>query len=272
MEAAQPLEPAKQQPKIYAERDGEIGWIVFNQPAKRNAMSLDMWQALPDLIRDHVRDPAVRVILLRGAGNTAFVSGADISQFESLRANLDQAEVYNRATDVAQRAIKEAEKPTVAMIFGYCFGGGMGIASSCDLRIAAQSARFRIPAARLGLAYSFDGIRHLMSLVGAAAAREIFLTAGVYNAEDMLRMGYLQRIFPDADLEEQARDYAGRIAANAPLTLQSVKIAVSEAVKDPAARNIAKVEAAEKRCFASEDYQEGRRAFMEKRDPVFKGI
>jgi len=269
MKAAQPIETAPS--RIYAEREGTIGWIVFNQPSKRNAMSLDMWQALPDLIREHVRDPAVRVILLRGAGTAAFVSGADISQFESVRANLEQAQIYNRATDVAQMAIKEAEKPTVAMIYGYCFGGGMGIASSCDLRIAADNAEFRIPAARLGLAYAFDGIRHLVSLVGAAAAREIFLTASVYDAQDMLRMGYLQRVFPAAELEQQARHYAERIAENAPLTLQSVKISVMEAVKDAEARDMARVEAAEKRCFASEDYQEGRRAFMEKREPKFQG-
>jgi enoyl-CoA hydratase/carnithine racemase len=259
------------QPKIYAEREAAFGWIVFNQPEKRNAMSLEMWQALPDLIRDHVRDPEVRVILLRGAGNAAFVSGADISQFESVRANLEQAEIYNRATDVAQKAIKECEKPTVAMIYGYCFGGGMGIASSCDLRIAAETARFRIPAARLGLAYAFEGIRHLISLVGAAAAREIFLTASTYSAEEMLRIGYLQRVFPEGELEARAREYASRIAANAPLTLRSVKIAVAEGVKDPAQRDMATVEAAEKLCFASEDYQEGRRAFMEKRVPRFTG-
>ena len=267
MEATQQAE----RPKIYAEREGATGWIVFNQPAKRNAMSMDMWQALPELIAAHVADSEVRVILLRGAGSEAFVSGADISQFESLRADMSQAEAYNAATDVAQQAIKACEKPTVAVIFGYCFGGGMGIASCCDLRIAAENARFRIPAARLGLAYGFEGIRHLISLVGAAATREIFITAATYGPEEMLRIGYLNRVFPKDKLEAEARHYAERIAKNAPLTVRAIKLAVAEAVKDREARDMAKVEEAMRRCFDSKDYEEGRRAFMEKREPKFTG-
>jgi enoyl-CoA hydratase/carnithine racemase len=262
---------AAEEPKIYAQREGAAGWIVFNQPAKRNAMSLEMWEALPELIGTHAADPEVRVILFRGAGREAFVSGADISQFESLRADMTQAEAYNEATEVAMQAIRECEKPTVAVIFGYCFGGGMGIASSCDLRIAADNARFRIPAARLGLSYGFAGIRHLISLVGAANAREIFVTAAVYDAEEMLRMGYLNRLFPAERLEAEAETYAGRIAANAPLTVRAIKISIAEVVKDPGARDMAKVEEAIARCFNSRDYEEGRRAFMEKREPKFTG-
>lgn len=258
-------------PKVYAEQDGAIGWIVFNQPAKRNAMSLDMWEALPGLIAGHVADPRVRVILFRGAGKDAFVSGADISQFEKLRADMSQAEAYNAATETAQTAIKNCPKPTVAMIYGYCFGGGMGLASSCDLRIAASNAKFRIPAARLGLAYGFEGIRHLMTLVGSAATREIFVTASVYHAEEMLRMGWLQRVFAAEELEVEARTYAERIAANAPLTMAAVKLSVAEAAKDPDARDMTAVEVAMKRCFDSNDYQEGRKAFMEKREPNFTG-
>jgi enoyl-CoA hydratase/carnithine racemase len=260
-----------EQPKIYADKDGAIGWIVFNQPAKRNAMSLEMWEALPGLIAGHVADPEVRVILFRGAGEAAFVSGADISQFEKVRADMSQAEAYNAATEVAQQAIKDCAKPTVAMIHGYCFGGGMGLASCCDLRIAAENAKFRIPAARLGLAYGFEGIRHLISLVGAAATREIFITASVYGVEEMLRMGYLQRVFPAEQLETEARAYADRIARNAPLTVRAVKLSIAEAVKDAGARDMAKIDTAMKRCFDSNDYQEGRRAFMEKREPEFTG-
>lgn len=258
-------------PKIYAEKEGAIGWIVFNQPAKRNAMSLEMWEALPGLIAGHVADPQVRVILFRGAGEQAFVSGADISQFEKLRSDMSQAEAYNAATEVAQQAIKDCEKPTVAMIHGYCFGGGMGLASCCDLRIAADNAKFRIPAARLGLAYGFGGIQHLISLVGAAATREIFITAAVYTAEEMLRIGYLNRVFPADTLLEEAHAYAERIRLNAPLTMRAIKLSVAEAVKDAGERDMAAVEAAMRRCFDSNDYQEGRRAFMEKRDPEFTG-
>ena len=264
-------EQTVEEPRIYAEREGETGWIVFNQPAKRNAMSLEMWEALPGLIAEHVADDQVRVILFRGAGGQAFVSGADISQFEKLRSDMSQAEAYNAATELAQQAIKDCAKPTVAMIHGFCFGGGVGLASSCDLRIAAGNAKFRIPAARLGLAYGFTGIKHLITLVGAAAAREIFITAATYGAEEMLRMGWLNRVYPAEKLEEEARAYAGRIAGNAPLTLRAIKLSVAEAVKDPAERDMAKVEAAMKRCFNSSDYQEGRRAFMEKREPRFTG-
>lgn len=257
--------------RIYAAREGALGWIVFNQPARRNAMSLEMWQALPELVRQHEADPAVRVILLRGAGERAFVSGADISQFESVRADMAQAEVYNRATEVAMDALKQADKPTVAMIHGYCFGGGMGIATACDLRVAADTARFRIPAARLGLTYGFEGIQTLVSIVGAANAREIFLTASVYGPEEMLRMGYVNRVYPAAALEAETRRYAEAIAANAPLTLRSIKITVDQAVRDPDQRDMERVREAAERCFNSRDYQEGRRAFMEKRAPEFTG-
>lgn len=257
--------------KVYAEREGAIGWIVFNQPEKRNAISLDMWEALPGLVQSHLDDPEVRVIFLRGAGEEAFVSGADISQFEKLRADVKQSEFYNAATERATQAIQQAEKPTVAMIHGFCFGGGMGIASACDLRVASEDALFRIPAARLGLTYGFGGIRHLISLVGAANAREIFLTAAVYHADEMLRMGYLNRVFPNAELEQESRAYAERIAANAPLTLRSIKISIHEAVRDREVRDMQKIEEAARRCFDSRDYEEGRRAFMEKRPPEFRG-
>ena len=260
-----------QQEKIYATKDGELGWIVFNQPEKRNAISMEMWQALPDLMQAHQDDPGVRVILFRGAGDQAFISGADISQFEKLRSDMNKAQDYNAATELATAAIKESTKPTVAMIHGFCFGGGVGIASACDLRVASADARFRIPAARLGLSYGFAGIQHLISLVGAANAREIFITASVYSAEEMLRMGYLNRVYPIERLEQETLAYANAIAANAPLTVQSIKISVNEAVKDAGMRDMDKVQAAFIRCFNSKDYEEGRRAFMEKRNPEFRG-
>ena len=141
--------------KLFALKDGALGWIVFNQPEKRNAISMEMWQALPDLVQAHQDDPDVRVILLRGAGDQAFISGADISQFEKLRSDMSQAQAYNAATELATAAIKESTKPTVAMIHGFCFGGGVGIATSCDLRVASADARFRLPAARLARSPSY---------------------------------------------------------------------------------------------------------------------
>lgn len=257
--------------KIFAEKEGALGWIVFNQPEKRNAMSLEMWEGLPGLMQAHEADPEVRVICLRGAGDKAFISGADISQFEKLRSDMAQSQAYNAATERATNALKNSSKPTVAVIQGFCFGGGMGVASSCDLRVAAADALFRIPAARLGLSYGFAGIQHLISLVGAAHAREIFLTASVYPADEMLRMGLLNRVYPAGELDEQARAYAAVIADNAPLTMASIKISIEEAVKDADNRNMARVAEAAKRCFDSDDYQEGRRAFMEKRQPKFSG-
>jgi enoyl-CoA hydratase/carnithine racemase len=257
--------------RMIARKDGAIGWLIFNNPARRNAVSVDMWAAIPKALSAFEADPAIRAVVLAGAGDKAFVSGADISQFENVRANPEDNEEYKAVSGGGQAAISRLTKPSIAMIKGFCIGGGLAVALSCDLRIAAEGSRFAIPAAKLGLGYNYAGLATLASIVGPAYAREIMFTARQFDGEEALRMGLINRLVPLADLENTVRDYAGMIGANAPLTVKAAKMAVNEFVKDEARRDIAKVEAAVDACFASADYAEGRKAFMEKRAPNFQG-
>ncbi|HEV2301861.1 MAG TPA: enoyl-CoA hydratase [Stellaceae bacterium] len=257
--------------KMIAEKDGPIGRIVFNNPARHNAVSLDMWEAVPLILDDFEADDRIRVIVLSGAGGKAFVSGADISEFKEKRATEEAAAAYSRISEGARKRIEETPKPTIAMIRGYCIGGGVGTALACDMRIAAVGSRFGIPAAKLGLGYGYDGIKKLIDLVGPAHAREIFYTARQFSAEEALRMGLVNQLVPDGELESYVRNYCEMIAANAPLTVRSVKIIVAEALKDEHARDMALAKRVVEECFASDDYAEGRTAFMEKRKPMFKG-
>jgi enoyl-CoA hydratase/carnithine racemase len=257
--------------RMIAEIDGAIGWMVFNNPARRNALSLDMWQAMPVILSHFERDPNVRVIVLKGAGDKAFISGADISQFEKQRSSADSIAQYDKIADGALAALQEVTKPTVAMIHGYCIGGGLGVALGCDLRIAADDARFGIPAARLGLGYRWGGVKKLVDLVGPAYAKEIFFTARHFTAPEAYDMGLLNRALPAAELEPYVRNYCALMADNAPLTMEAVKGVVAEIAKPGAQIDRGRCEALVARCFASEDYIEGRRAFMEKRKPVFVG-
>jgi enoyl-CoA hydratase len=257
--------------KMLAAREGAIGWITFNNPARRNAVSLAMWQALGEMVRGYAEDASVRVIVLRGAGEAAFVSGADISEFEEKRSSEEAIAAYNRAGEEASAALEQAGKPTIAMIRGYCIGGGVSIALCCDLRFAAEGAKFGVPAARLGLGYGFEGVRRLVGVVGPSYAKEIFYTARHFSAREALAMGLVNRVVADTELEAAVRLCAATIAENAPLTLGSIKLLVGEAMKDPQARDLGRCQDSVRRCFASEDYVEGRRAFMEKRKPRFQG-
>jgi enoyl-CoA hydratase len=257
--------------KMLATREGAIGWITFNNPARRNAVSLAMWQALGEIVRGYAQDPSVRAIVLRGAGEQAFVSGADISEFEEKRSSEEAIAAYNRAGEEASAALEQAGKPTLAMIRGYCIGGGVSIALCCDLRFAAEGAKFGVPAARLGLGYGFEGVRRLVGVVGPSYAKEIFYTARHFSAREALAMGLVNRVVADTELEAAVRLCAATIAENAPLTLGSIKLLVGEAMKDPQARDLGRCQDSVRRCFASEDYVEGRRAFMEKRKPRFQG-
>jgi enoyl-CoA hydratase/carnithine racemase len=258
-------------PKMIARKEGGIGWMIFNQPEKHNAVSYAMWQAVPRIVAAFEADPEVRVVVLTGAGEKAFVSGADISEFEERRSAEDSIEVYDAAGEAAQRALIEAGKPTIAMIRGICIGGGLAIALNVDIRICSENSVFAVPAARLGLGYKYPGIRRLVSIVGPAFAKEIFFTAGKFNAEDARIMGLVNRVVPEFELEGHVRRLAGTIADNAPLTVRAAKLAIDAAAEDPERRRLAEVDAAIKACFASADYVEGRRAFMEKRKPVFRG-
>ncbi len=208
--------------------------------------------------------------ILRGAGEEAFASGADISEFEDKRSG-DARQAYDEVAARATAALTDVGKPTIALIHGWCVGGGLALALACDLRFASDAARFAIPAARLGLGYGFDGVRKLVDVVGPASAKEIFYTARPFAADDALRMGLVNRVLPRSELEPFVRDDAARIADNAPLTVASIKTLVGQAMLDEPDRDAALCREVVDRCFASDDYAEGRRAFMDKRRAVFKG-
>ena len=257
--------------KMLAEKDGAIGHIVFNNPARHNAVSLEMWQGLAQIMDDFEADDAVRVIVVSGAGGKAFVSGADISEFKEKRADEEAAAAYSKISEASRLRLQETLKPTIAMIRGYCIGGGLATAITCDIRIAAEGSRFGIPAAKLGLGYAYDGIKKLIDLVGPAYAREIFYTARQFSAEEALGMGLINRLVPGDELESYVKGYCDTIAANAPLTIRAAKQIVREAMQDESRRDRDLCRRVVEECFASEDYIEGRTAFMEKRKPVFKG-
>jgi enoyl-CoA hydratase len=257
--------------KMLAEKDGAIGRITFNNPARLNAVSLEMWQALAQIMEDFDADQAIRVIVVTGAGGRAFVSGADISEFKEKRNSEEAAAAYAKISETGRAKLQETLKPTIAMISGYCIGGGLATALACDLRIAAAGSRFGIPAAKLGLGYAYDGVKKLIDVVGPAYAREIFYTARQFSAEEALAMGLINRVVPGEELEGYVKNYCDMIAANAPLTVRTAKIITREALKDESKRDMALCKRVVDQCFASEDYAEGRTAFMEKRRPVFKG-
>jgi len=257
--------------KMIARKEGGIGWMIFNQPEKHNAVSYDMWLAVPKIIAAYEADPQVRAIVLAGAGEKAFVSGADISEFEKKRGDAEAIRVYDEAGTAAHAALNAALKPTISMIRGICIGGGLAITLSTDLRIASSDAVFAVPAARLGLGYRYAGIKKLVDIVGPAFAKEIFFTAGKFTAEEARIMGLVNRVVPEAELEASVNAFASTISGNAPLTMKAAKLAIDAAMQDADKRRMAEIDAAIKACFASQDYIEGRRAFMEKRKPVFTG-
>jgi enoyl-CoA hydratase len=257
--------------KMLSRREGGVGYLIFNNPERHNAVSLEMWEAASSILADFAADKSVRVAVLTGAGGKAFVSGADISKFESERSSKEAIDRYNQVVDEANAAVYEFPKPTIAMIHGYCIGGGVGLALCCDLRICSDNAKFGVPAAKLGLGYGFKGIKKLVDVVGPSFAKEIFFTARQFSAAEALQMGLVNRVLPDAELETYVKGYAGTISGNAPLTVNSVKYIVGEVVKDASERNLKRCAELVAQCFASNDYTEGRKAFMEKRKPEFTG-
>jgi enoyl-CoA hydratase/carnithine racemase len=255
--------------RLIERKEGALGWLIFNNPERRNAVSLDMWEAIPGALAKFEADPDVRVIVLTGAGDKAFVSGADISQFEKQRSSEEAVKRYEEIGEAAQAKLAAFEKPMIAMIRGYCLGGGLNIANSCDLRIAAEDARFGIPAAKMGLGYRASSMKKLVDTVGAPFAREIMITARQFNAAEAKAMGLVHKVVPVAELEKTVREYTDLISANAPLTMRAAKRIIREVSKRD--YDAAACDAWVKECFASEDYAEGRRAFMEKRKPQFRG-
>jgi enoyl-CoA hydratase/carnithine racemase len=257
--------------RMLSHREGAVGWMTFNNPARHNAVSLEMWQAAEAILTGFRDDPAVRVVVVTGAGGKAFVSGADISKFESERAAADAVAHYNATTERVYDLLHGFPKPTIALIRGHCIGGGAGLAVCCDLRFCNEAAGFAVPAARLGLGYGMTGIARMMDVVGPAFTKEIFFTARRFSAAEALAMGLVNRVLADDALDGFVRETAETIAGNAPLTIAAIKAAVTEALKEPEERDAGRVAAMVAACFASDDYAEGRRAFMEKRKPAFRG-
>jgi enoyl-CoA hydratase/carnithine racemase len=248
-----------------------IATVLFSNLPKMNAMSYDMWQAVPTVFAELDANPAVRLIVCAGDGDKAFISGADISQFEKLRATADAQGIYNKAVENAYLAPMNCSKPVIARIRGICIGGGLGFAAACDLRICSEDSVFRMPAARLGLGYSPMGVRRFMNVLGATNTTDIFISARKFDAREALRMGFVSQVVPAAALEKTVADYCKLVAENAPLTVAAAKYAVQQWLKDEKDRDLARAVKLVEACFASEDHKEGRRAFMEKRTPEFKG-
>jgi enoyl-CoA hydratase len=248
-----------------------VGIITFNNPEKRNAMSLDMWEGLGHALIALRDDPEVRVVILVGAGDKAFVSGADISQFEKTRHNAEASEEYSRRSAEQRELLANYSKPTIACIRGFCLGGGMQVAMLADIRIAAENSQFGIPAAKLGIAYGYDGLRHLVSLVGPSWARLLMYTGMRIESAEALRIGLVDRVIADAELWSAALEIARTISGNAPLAIQAAKTTIAEVLKDPDQRDMDAIKRIGMACMDSEDFREGRRAFMEKRKPQFKG-
>lgn len=256
---------------IIVERRGGVGVVTFNNPGRHNAMSLDMWRGAAEAVASFAGDDAVRCVVFTGAGDKAFVAGADISKFESERASVDHIEVYNQAVATYHDTVQNLMKPTIARIDGYCIGGGLAVAIDCDIRIASDDARFAVPAAKLGIGYAFDGIRRLYDIVGPQFVAEIFYTARQFDAEEARIMGLVNRVVPKAELDDAVWPLAERIAGNAPLSIAAVKHALIELAKPQADWDLAAVDRTVSKCFTSADYKEGRTAFMEKRKPAFTG-
>jgi enoyl-CoA hydratase/carnithine racemase len=257
--------------KMLAHVEDGVGWMTYNNPGRLNAVSYEMQLAVPRILRAFAADPDINVIVVRGAGEKAFVSGADISEFGGKRTTVAARAEYDEALAAAWRSWREVDEPIIAMIRGYCIGGGLVTAMKADIRIASEGSEFGIPAAKLGLGYAFGGVEELLALVGPSWAAEILFSARRLSADEALRIGLVNRVVPTAELESQVRALAGAIAANAPLTVKACKVAIREAQRDASVRDVARVDALVEECFRSEDYLEGQAAFAEKRTPRFRG-
>jgi enoyl-CoA hydratase len=257
--------------RILVERANGIGRITFNNPARHNAMNQSMWERMGEAAADLDADKDVRVIVLTGAGERSFVSGADISEFAEHRESDAGVKGFDRAVDKSLKALGAVAKPTIARIDGYCIGGGLAVALACDIRVCTDFSTFGIPAAKLGIGYVFDDIRKLYQLVGPSYTAEILYTGRQFTSEEARYMGLANQVLPRDGLDAHMEDLLGRIAANAPLSIAAVKRTVIELNRREDAQNKAACDAMVAACIASNDIEEGRAAFMEKRPANFTG-
>ena len=257
--------------EILVQQKDAIATVIFNRPHLRNAISLAMWREIARVAEGLGKDESVRAVVFRGAGTEAFASGADISEFKEVRKDVATAQAYSKETEAAYRAVRSCPKPTVAMIYGFCMGGGMALAMACDLRFAAEGSKFGIPAARLGIVYGLESTRPLVHLVGPAYAKDILFSARTLEVQEAFAIGFVDRLLPVAELEPYTYDYLGKVAANAPLSVRGAKLIVEAALEDGGASRTAEIRTVALQAFESEDYKEGTRAFLEKRRPRFQG-
>lgn len=257
--------------KIQTRTEGAVRWLIFNQPEKHNALSMDMTVTALEAVEAFDRDDSLRVLVLAGAGDKAFVSGADISEFDKQRNDAESSAKYAGVTSRMFDAVYACTKPTIAVLNGYCFGGGVALAASCDLRYGSDDLLFSIPAARLGIGYRIPFTRRVMDLVGPAAAKEILYTARRYGAEEAAAMGFVNRVYPKAELFDAVAKIAAAIADNAPLSVRTAKATIAALLADPANRDLDACERLIDQCADSNDFAEGRKAFAEKRPPQFTG-
>ncbi len=257
--------------ELITRKEGALGWIIFSNLPKHNAMTFDMWDGLPKAFAAFEADPEVRAVVLAGDGEKAFVSGADISQFEAKRGTADAQAVYNTAVELAYESPARCTKPVIAKIRGFCMGGGLGLAVGCDIRIACDDATFRMPAARMGLGYNYVGLKRFVDVMGSANTADIFLSARKFGAADALAMGMVNKVVPLAQFDAEVLAYAEMVAENAPLTMHAAKQTIQQIMGDESRRDLAALQKMVDACFASADYKEGRTAFMEKRTPNFRG-
>ena len=255
--------------RIGLEHKGPVAWITIDNPAKRNAVSLAMWRQLDALLCDVGED--TRCIVVRGAGDKAFVAGADISEFIEQRRSPENVAQYDEAADAAMARLHTMPQPTVAMISGYCIGGGVALSLCCDIRLADDSSQFAVPAARLGLGYSPTGLKQLLDVVSVPVATDIMVSARRYSAAEALAMGLVNRVYPQGALAHEVEDYAAAVARNAPLTVRAAKRTIKELARTNPAADLDLCHGLAAACFASQDYLEGVNAFMEKREPQFSG-
>ena len=257
--------------QIIYRKDGAVGRVTISNPKKFNAMTLGMWLKLPTVLKELDEDPDVRVIVVSGDGDRAFISGADISEFDGLRDAQAAQDEFNAAVAGAYNAPALCQKPVIASIRGICFGGGLGFAAACDVRLCSDDAIFRMPAARLGLGYDPEGVKRFMDVIGLANTADIFYSARQFSSQEAQRMGFVSQIFANEELEKKTNEYVQLVSENAPLTMAAAKFAMNQFLKPETDRDPARSAELFEQCYTSEDYAEGRLAFAQKRTPVFTG-